>query len=188
MRCKCSEGYFGHQCNRRVNHCADYYQTNHERFLIHGTIFFPYHNFRACEHSCRSLPTKYECYCANGYQLESNGRDCSLGDDFYKLLMGKKSSREESSYKPVPTQKSTSSYSDSYRSNSSGGYRRPNQNSYPYRNSNAYYQQNRGYRGRGPQHQGWRSNQRTVGNQYQNQGYNRRWNNSRSSYKREYYR
>jgi len=171
LRCKCSEGYFGHQCNRRVNHCADYYQTNHER---------------ACEHSCRSLPTKYECYCANGYQLEANGRDCSLGNDFYKLLMGKKSSREESSYKPAQTQKSTSSYSDSYR-RSSSGFRRPNKNSYPYRNSNSYYQQNRGYRGRGQQNQGWRSNQRTVDDQYQNQGYGRRWNNSRSN-KREYYR
>ncbi|XP_051558051.1 protein Z, vitamin K-dependent plasma glycoprotein b [Myxocyprinus asiaticus] len=55
--CKCTDMYSGANCETDVSQCPS-----------EGPL--------ACEHFCRMTHDSYRCFCARGYMLQSNGRNC----------------------------------------------------------------------------------------------------------------
>ena len=99
------------------------------------------HFFSPCEHHCRNLPDRHECYCASGYEPdEDNPRQCHRSRDFY-ASMAEQSKRRQFGQKPEVTTDKTATVTA-----------RPNyaQRS-RYRPNQGYYKQRNFYQRRAPQ-------------------------------------
>ena len=99
--------------------------------------------FRPCEHHCRNLPDRYECYCASGYELDEDNRQCNRSRNFYSSMVEQSRRRQLGKSVQVATQDKTTKapytqrrYNQGYYTNRYYQRRAPHQPHYRYNTSN----------------------------------------------------